>query len=190
MLMKKLVILFSIFIVNICNAQISKQLLIEEVNSYIKTIAPTSKLTGECIVDRCLYYDIDIAFVLAQGQIESHYGTAGTAKNTNSVFNIGAYDGHSASKQRKNGFGFNHPDDSVEPYLKVLINDYLVNGKTEYDLMSNYVNYLNMRYASNKNYERMLKSVYNKIKKVTNIYDLQYNIVCDKCCNNIYIWIH
>lgn len=188
--MKKLVILFSIFIVNICNAQILKQLLINEVNSYIKTIAPTSKLTGECIVDKCLYYNIDIAFVLAQGQIESHYGTAGTAKNTNSVFNIGAYDGHSANKQRKNGFGFDYPDDSVEPYLKVLINDYLVNGKTEYDLMSNYVNYLNMRYASNKNYERMLKSVYNKIKKATNIYDLQYNIICDKCCNNIYIWIH
>lgn len=188
--MKKLVILFSIFIVNICNAQISKQLLINEVNSYIKTIAPTSKLTGECIVDKCLYYNIDIVFVLAQGQIESHYGTTGTAKNTNSVFNIGAYDGHSASKQCRNGFGFNHPDDSVEPYLKVLINDYLVNGKTEHDLMNNYVNYLNMRYASNKNYERMLKSVYNKIKKVTNIYDLQYNIVCDKCCNNIYIWIH
>ena len=186
--MKKLVILFSIFIVNICNAQISKQLLIEEVNSYIKTIAPTSKLTGECIVYKCLYYNIDIAFVLAQGQIESHYGTTGTAKNTNSVFNIGAYDGHSTNKQRKNGFGFNHPDDSVEPYLKVLINDYLVNGKTEYDLMNNYVNYLNMRYASDIRYEYMLRSVYNKIKKKTKIYAYQYYVIFNKCFSNIYYW--
>lgn len=166
--MKKLIILFSIFIVNICNAQISKQLLINEVNSYIKTIAPTSKLTGECIVDKCLYYNIDIIFVLAQGQIESHYGTAGTAKNTNSVFNIGAYDGHSASTQRKNGFGFNHPNDSVEPYLKVLINDYLVN-KTTNDLLYNYVNKYNMRYASNPEYEKFLRSIYNNISKKTNI---------------------
>ena len=188
--MKKLFILFSIFIVDICNAQISKQLLINEVNSYIKTIAPTSKLSGKDIVEKCLKYNIDIIFVLAQGQIESHYGTTGTARKTNSVFNVGAYDGHSANKQNKNGFGFNNPNDSVEPYLKVLINNYLVNGKTEYDLMNNYVNYLGMRYASNKNYERMLKSVYNKIKKTTNIYDLQYNIVFNKCCNNIYNWIY
>ena len=67
--------------------------------------------------------------------------------------------------RRRNGFGFDHPDDSVEPYLKVLINDYLVNGKTEYDLMNNYVNYLNIRYASDIRYEYMLRSVYNKIKK-------------------------
>ena len=65
----------------------------------------------------------------------------------------------------------------------------MINGKTEYDLMNNYVNYLGMRYASNKNYERMLKSVYNKINKTTNVYDLQYNIVFNKCYNNIYNWI-
>lgn len=188
--MKKLVILFSIFIVNICNAQISKQLLINEVNSYIKTIAPTSKLSGKDIIEKCLEYNIDIIFVLAQGQIESHYGTTGTARKTNSVFNVGAYDGHSANKQNKNGFGFNDPNDSIEPYLILLTNEYLVNGKTEYDLMNNYVNYLGMRYASNKNYEIMLKSIYNRINKTTNIYDLRYNIVFNRCYNITNNWIY
>ena len=178
--------LFTLFMNNVYS-----QSLEIEVDNYIKSIAPTSKLSGKDIVEKCLEYNIDIAFVLAQGQIESHYGTTGTARKTNSVFNVGAYDGHSANKQNKNGFGFNNPNDSIEPYLILLTNNYLVNGKTEYDLMNNYVNYLGMRYASNNNYERMLKSIYNKIKKTTNIYDLQYNIVFNKCWSNNcnFIWI-
>ena len=122
----------------------------------------------------CCEYNVDIAFVLAQGQIESHFGTAGTARKTNSIFNVGAYDGYSAAKQRANGFGFSHPNESVEPYLILLTNNYLVNGKTINDLMHVYVNHLGMRYASDTRYECMLRSVYNKINSKTNINSL-YN---------------
>ena len=151
-----------------------KTQLITEVDTYINTIAPSSKLDGEIVVDMCCEYDVDIAFVLAQGQIESHFGTTGTARKTNSVFNVGAYDGYSASKQCANGFGFSHPNESVEPYLILLTNKYLVNGKTINDLMVSYINYLGMRYASDTRYEYMLRSVYNKINSKTNINSL-YN---------------
>lgn len=151
-----------------------KTQLINEVDTYINTIAPSSKLDGEIVVDKCCEYNVDIAFVLAQGQIESHFGTTGTARKTNSVFNVGAYDGYSASKQRANGFGFSHPNESVEPYLILLTNNYLVNGKTINDLMVSYINYLGMRYASDTRYEYMLRSVYNKINSKTNINSL-YN---------------
>lgn len=151
-----------------------KTQLINEVNTYINTIAPSSKLDGEIVVDMCCEYNVDIAFVLAQGQIESHFGTTGTARKTNSVFNVGAYNGYSASKQRANGFGFSHPNESVEPYLILLTNKYLVNGKTVNDLMYAYVNHLGMRYASDTRYEYMLRSVYNKINSKTNINSL-YN---------------
>lgn len=151
-----------------------KTQLITEVDTYINTIAPSSKLDGEIVVDKCCEYNIDIAFVLAQGQIESHFGTTGTARKTNSVFNVGAYDGYSAAKQRANGFGFSHPNESVEPYLILLTNNYLVNGKTINDLMVSYINYLGMRYASDTRYEYMLRSVYNKINSKTNINSL-YN---------------
>lgn len=151
-----------------------KTQLINEVDTYINTIAPSSKLDGEIVVDMCCEYNVDIAFVLAQGQIESHFGTAGTARKTNSVFNVGAYDGYSASQQRANGFGFSHPNESVEPYLILLTNNYLVNGKTINDLMVSYINYLGMRYASDTRYEYMLRSVYNKINSKTNINSL-YN---------------
>lgn len=152
----------------------NKNALVDEVNNYIKHIAPSSVLNGEIIVDLCYTYDVDIIFVLAQGQIESHYGTRGTASKTHSVFNVGAYDGYSASQQKNNGFGFSHPDESVEPYLQLLTTKYLVNGKTEKDLMNSYVNYLGMRYASNGNYETMLRSIYENIDKKTNIKNL-YN---------------
>ena len=134
-----------------------------EVHEYISTIAPRAEIDPYILIDLCTEYNIDVAFVLAQGQIESHYATKGTASRTKSIFNVGAYDGHSAARQCRNGFGFDDPNDSIEPYLILLTNDYLVNGKTINDLMNNYVNYLGMRYASNRKYESQLKSVYNKI---------------------------
>lgn len=141
----------------------ARDVLAIEVHSYISTIAPRAEIDPYILIDLCTEYNIDVAFVMAQGQIESHYATAGTAKRTKSIFNVGAYDGHSAARQCRNGFGFEDPNDSIEPYLILLTNDYLVNGKTINDLMKNYVNKLGMRYASNPKYESQLRSVYNKI---------------------------
>ena len=141
----------------------ARDILAVEVHEYISTIAPRAEIDPYILIDLCTEYNIDVAFVMAQGQIESHYATAGTAKRTKSIFNVGAYDGHSAARQCRNGFGFDDPNDSIEPYLILLTSDYLVNGKTINDLMTRYVNYLGMRYASNPKYESQLKSVYNKI---------------------------
>lgn len=141
----------------------ARDILAVEVHEYISTIAPRAEIDPYILIDLCTEYNIDVAFVMAQGQIESHYATAGTAKRTKSIFNVGAYDGHSAARQCRNGFGFDDPNESIEPYLILLTNDYLVNGKTINDLMTNYVNHLGMRYASNRKYESQLKSVYNKI---------------------------
>lgn len=143
--------------------ELARNTLAMEVHEYITSVAPKAEVDPYILIDLCNQYNIDIAFVMAQGQIESHYATAGTARRTNSIFNVGAYDGHSASMQCSNGFGFEDPNDSIEPYLILLTNDYLVNGKTINDLMTRYVNHLGMRYASNPKYESQLKSVYNKI---------------------------
>jgi hypothetical protein len=134
-----------------------------EVDNYISSVAPKANIDPYLMIDLCAEYDVDIRFVMAQGQIESHFATKGTAARTLSVFNVGAYDGHSASRQCRNGFGFSDPNESIEPYLKLITNEYMVNGKTESDLMNNYVNGLGMRYASNPKYESMLRSVYKRI---------------------------
>lgn len=134
-----------------------------EVDNYISSVAPKANIDPYLMIDLCSEYDVDIRFVLAQGQIESHFATKGTAARTLSIFNVGAYDGHSAARQRRNGFGFSDPNESIEPYLILITNEYMVNGKTESDLMKNYVNGLGMRYASNPRYESMLRSVYKRI---------------------------
>lgn len=134
-----------------------------EVDNYISSVAPKANIDAFLMIDLCSEYGVDIRFVLAQGQVESHFATKGTASRTLSIFNVGAYDGHSASRQRRNGFGFSDPNESIEPYLRLITTEYMVDGKTESDLMKNYVNNLGMRYASNPRYESMLRSVYKRI---------------------------
>ena len=143
--------------------EIARNQLAIEVDNYITSVAPKANIDAFLMVDLCWQYGVDIRFVLAQGQIESHFATKGTAARTLSIFNVGAYDGHSASRQRRNGFGYSDPNDSIEPYLQLITNEYMVNGKTESDLMQNYVNRLGMRYASNPRYEKILRSVYKRI---------------------------
>lgn len=145
-----------------------KSVLVEQVNSYIQQTAPTSALDGLVVVNKCIDYDIDICFVLAQGEIESHFGTKGLARKTNSVFNVYAYDGKELHEINKNG-KYKHPDDSVEPYIELLKREYFVENKTEYDMLKKYVNYRGNRYASATDYEQKLSSKIEKIQQTTDI---------------------
>ena len=143
--------------------------LVNEVDNYIKSVASQSSLDGYVIVEECLNNSIDICFVLAQGESESHFGTAGLARRTNSVFNVYAFDGHSHDQISEKG-KYKHPNYSVAPYIELLKNDYLVNGKTEYDLMDGeYVNKHGKRYASSETYEKTLLAKYTKIRQSTKI---------------------
>jgi hypothetical protein len=142
--------------------------LIDEVDDYIHHVASSSALNGFVIVEKCIEYDIDICFVLAQGEIESHFGTMGLARKTNSVFNVFAFDGHDYDKINANG-KYAHPNDCVEPYLNLLKRDYLVNGKTEYDMLIEFTNKDGKRYATNEQYETNLLNKMTKIKNVTTI---------------------
>lgn len=144
--------------------------LIEQVNSYMQSTSKNTALEGLVVVNNCIKYDVDICFVLAQGEIESHFGTCGLARKTNSVFNVFAYDDKSYNEINKNG-KYRHPNDCVEPYLKLLKNNYLVDGKTEYDMLNKYVNKHGKRYASACDYEEKLHSKMNKICETTNIYN-------------------
>lgn len=143
--------------------------LINEVNTYINKVAPQSSLDGYVVVEECLNNAIDICFVLAQGEQESHFGTTGLARRTNSVFNVYAYDGQSHDEISDKG-KYKHPNYSVQPYIELLKKDYLVNGKTEYDLMDGqYINRNGARYASSEIYERSLLDKYTKIRQNTKI---------------------
>ena len=147
----------------------AREALAVEVDKYINTVAPNADIDALNLIDLCGEYNVDLRLALAQGHVESHFGTKGTAARTNSIFNVGAYDGYSAEKQIKNGHGYKHPDYSVEPYLKLLTAKYLVDGKTEEDLLENFVDMHGHRYASCTTYESMLKSKWDKMDSIANI---------------------
>ena len=161
-----------------------KNELTKVVKNYIDSIAPTSSLNGYAIVDYCEKYGLDIKFVLAQAQTESKFGTTGLAKKTNNIFNVGAFDKYTV--EEINGrYKYKHPDYSIEPYMRLLYKDYIVNNKTELDLMAKYVNKDGKRYASNTNYERDILNLYKTINKRTDITRLQaemarYKTICGK----------
>jgi len=135
--------------------------LVQCIDSTIRSYAPTTCMNGSEILRQCEGEEIDLFFVLAQGHLESHFGTRGMALKTNSVFNVFAYDGHDYEKINENG-KYKHPDLSLSPYIKLLKSKYLVDGKTEKDLMMNFVDVDGHRYASSKNYESNLTSIYNR----------------------------
>jgi len=150
--------------------------LINEVDRYIKRQAPTSKLTPEHVVDKCLEYEMDIIFVLSQGLLESHYVTKGVAARTNSVWNVGAFDNQKPRKWYKTA------DESLEPYLKLLRQDYLTNVvkkgkevdtvyKEIHELVQDrsYINYAGKRFASARGYENAMRKLMVKIDMETSI---------------------
>ena len=146
--------------------------IVEEIDRYIDSIAPNSSLNGITLFQMCDKYDVDVRFAMAQAEIESHFGTAGVAAKTNSVWNVKAYDGRSAEDMNRKGDGFKHPDQSIEPYLQLLTKSYLVNGKTELDMFTKFVTSGGQRYASSPTYETHLLSVYNKINEQTQLKNL------------------
>ena len=149
-----------------------KSRLVREVKHYIDSVAPASSLTAYAVVDCCERYDLDVAFVLAQGQVESRFGTVGMAAKTNSVFNVGAYDGLSV-EEVAGRYRYRHPDHSIEPYMKLLYSRYISGTRTEHDLMARYVDVKGRRYASDPQYEQKLLDAYSRIGKNTPIPGLQ-----------------
>ena len=89
----------------------TKSDLVDEVQNYIDSIAPYSNLRAFELVENCEKYNIDIKFVLAQGEVESHFGTKGMASKTNSVWNVGAFDGYDLKHIRTK---YNNPNQSIE----------------------------------------------------------------------------
>jgi hypothetical protein len=146
--------------------------LINEVDKFLLKVAPETELTPSFLVEKCLEYDMDMVFVLSQGLIESHFGTKGLATKTNSVWNVGAYD----DQRPKNWY--ESQDESIEPYLKLVTEKYLIEvtskGDTIYKdlqhlVLYSYTNYDGKRFASARGYENAMRKLMVKIDMETNI---------------------
>lgn len=139
-----------------------RNLMIDEVQSFIDKKAPKAhKDIAPLLVDNGLQHDIDIAFMMAQAQYETSFGTAGAGRPSArySLFGV-------------NG-KFKNYEDAINKYITLLKEKYLTKGKTEQHLMRNYTNVNGHRYSTNDKYESNLREYYDKVIKVSNIRDIQ-----------------
>lgn len=143
----------------------AKNDLVDAMDMYIQSVAPGSCLNGLAILEECETEGIDIIFVISQAQKESSFGTKGLGYTTNSVFNVKAYDGKGDKYMDK----YSHPDLSIHPYILLLKERYLVDGKTTSDLLVKYTDKFDKRYATDKNYEDSLQRIYTNIVENTQI---------------------
>lgn len=148
--------------------------LVTEVELYINGMVSESKLDPSHIVEKCLEYETDIIFVLAQALLESHFGTRGKAVETNSVWNVGTFDNGTIL------YRYPDPNESLEPYLKLLKEDYLINithagdtiQKEVHELIMDdrrYTNYRGARFASARGYENGMRKLMVRIDMETSI---------------------
>ena len=157
----------------------AKDTLTDAIDSYIREVAPSSVMNGIAFVNKCDEYNMDLFFVIAQAQVESTFATKGLGQKMNSAFNVKAYDGKGTKHMDK----YHHPDESIEPYMMLVKKYYMSDSKTEMDLLDNYVDCNNKRYASNPNYESMMLSTYKKlVDRYGKLYDeyLKYKTLSRK----------
>jgi len=139
-----------------------KSKIVDEIEFFINKKASYASIDPVLVIRNSDKYDIDPRLFLAQGLLESHFGTKGLARKTNSVCNVGAWDDGTITHT------YDHPNLSIEPYFKLLRNNYLVD-KTEEELLQNFVNKDGNRYASYALYEKELKIVWEEINKITKL---------------------
>lgn len=134
-----------------------------EVKNYIVQIYPNcpNEIPNK-LVEIGLFEGIDICFMMAQAQIETHFGKLGKGRaiSRHSLFGV--------EFKRYNSY-----TEAIIEYARLLKKSYLVNGKTEQSLMRRYVNKSGNRYAANPRYEAELSRVYKEILSKTTISQLQ-----------------
>lgn len=116
------------------------------------------------IVSQALTNNIDICFILAQGTIETQLGAAGIGRSSSR---------HSLFGVMKS---FKTYEECISYYVSLLKRSYLTRGRTEYDLMKKYTTTGGTRYAQSLSYETELHSTYHKIKRNTDIFEVQNNV--------------
>ncbi len=117
------------------------------------------KVTPDDFVCAAEEYDYDLVLALAQAWCESHFCTTKRAKSTNSMFSVGCYD------NGKNVATYKTPGESIRPYMNLMTTDYDINNNLKgiFNGEKSLVNQNGSRYASDKNYEKTRKSIYNSI---------------------------
>jgi hypothetical protein len=118
----------------------------------------TGKILSDCAKETYIEKGIliPLELVLSQAQMESHMGTKGKSC-VNNPFNVGEYDHRTALKYYKT-------EEGVQAYFNLIASDYLSTKEVD-ELLQNFTNSEDKRYASSRSYERKIRKQFKFIKK-------------------------
>jgi len=144
-----------------------------EIQSYIdKYSEGKSPITAQDVIDVSAKYGVPVELILAQGRLESGFGTKGRGARTKNIYNVGNYTSgdtmvkdsaaqKAVSREMTDWVG------GLEAYAKLLVEDYMPeDGDWSKLLDQEFVNKDGNRYATDEKYEDTLKSL------ISGIYEL------------------
>ena len=112
------------------------------------------EINPETLVELSYEYEYDLPMLLAALHLESHFGITPRAKRTGSPCSVGCWD------NGKDKVYYDDQNEAVEDYIKIMQNDFIRNRKFSVAFADgNLVNGMGKRYASDKNYEKNLRSM-------------------------------
>lgn len=150
-------------VVPVDSVKIITDSLISEIKNYINVYNKKCSIDiPEAFVKYGIEEDIDVCLMMAQAQIETHFGKVGIGRPNSKKSLFGVY-------YKK----YTTYDDAVKDYCKLLNKHYLTKTRRETDLLKRFTTKSGKRYAQNPNYEREVSKAYKNIVNKTNIVNLQ-----------------
>lgn len=128
-------------------------------------------ITAKDIIDVSAKYNVPVELILAQGAMESNFGTKGRAARTNNIFNVGnTTPGDKMRKGSKEQQAVSRKFDSwidgLDAYASLMSRRYAPDGNWS-NLLENFVNDEGNRYATAEGYEDSLKQMIDEFYKMT-----------------------
>ena len=130
-----------------------------------------SPITAQDVMDVSAKYGVPVEFILAQGRLESNFGTKGRGARTNNIYNVGNVTaGDSMAKdsteQKKYSKDMGDWINGLESYADLMARKYRPSDGDWNKLLEEFVNNDGNRYATDPNYEKTLSSI------ISSIYDM------------------
>ena len=144
-----------------------------EIQSYIEKYSDgNSPVTAQDVIDVSAKYGVPIEFILAQGRLESNFGTKGRGARTKNIYNVGNYTSgdtmrKDSAEQKAVSREMTDWVGGLEAYARLLQQDYMPEDGNWNRLLDNeFVNKDGNRYATDDKYEGKLKDIISGIYKL------------------------
>lgn len=133
------------------------------IEEYLNTNYPTTPLKANWVMQYSQEFGVSPEFILTVSQLETSHATNPNAircYRNKTIFSQGEWDDGSSR------ISYTTYKESVRDFCKLIKTDYLVDGKTEQQLVENFVNREGYRYASFPQYEKYMRIQYQYFRRI------------------------